>query len=89
QYIGASVYGDVETALSVQTRVLTDLPTMRNYFAHKAEDADSSARSLGPYYGLSAKLRPEQLLCTVPLTGSDILVREWIADLTAILRRMP
>lgn len=89
QYVEASISSEVEAALSYQTRVLSDLPAMRNYFAHKAETAGASARRLAPRYGLSTTLRPEQLLCTVPRSGGDILLREWIADLTAVFGLMP
>ncbi len=89
-YLGASVSKDVDAALSVQSRVLADLPTMRNFFAHKGERGVISARALAPRYGLSAHLAPEQLLCAVPPAGSgDVLLREWLADLNGILSLMP
>lgn len=90
RYIQAVVLPDVDLALGYQSRVLADLPTMRNYFAHKAERAASSARGLAPRYGLSRSLAPEDLLCSVPRTTmGDILLREWLADLNAILGLMP
>lgn len=88
-FIQASVYPSVDLALSYQSRVLSDLPTMRNFFAHKAERAARSARGIAPRYGLSRNLAPEDLLCAVPPAGSDILLREWLADLEAILSLMP
>lgn len=89
QHIGATVYPDVDRALSVQTRVLADLPTMRNYFAHKAERAAGAVRSLAPRYGLSRSVAPEELLVSVPGGRGDILLREWLADMTAIFGLMP
>lgn len=88
-YLGATVFPDVDSALSVKTRVLADLPTARNYFAHKAERGARSARNLAPRYGLARRDSIEDLLCAVPAGGSDILLREWLADVHAILGLMP
>jgi len=89
RYVRASVAADVDLALGYQSRVLEDLPTMRNFFAHKAELAATKARNLAPRYGLSRALSPETLLCTPPRGGADVVLREWIADLNAILTLMP
>lgn len=91
RYVNASVAPTVDAALAYQSRVLADLPTMRNFFAHKAERAAQSARNLSPRYGLTRTLTPEDLLCTPPRTGGrgDILIREWLADLRAIFGLMP
>jgi hypothetical protein len=89
KYIQASVSPQVDVALAYQSRVLSDLPTARNFFAHKAEDAANKARGLAPRYGITRVSAPETLLCTVPSSGADILLREWLADLTAILGLMP
>ena len=90
RYVQATVFPDVDLAISYQSRVLADLPTMRNFFAHKGESAARAARGLAPRYGLSRTLAPEQLLCTVSNVGAgDILLREWLADLDAILGLMP
>jgi hypothetical protein len=88
-YIGATIYGDVDTATSYPTRVLLDLPTMRNFYAHKAERAARTASSLGSHYGLAQPLPPPVLLCTPPKGRADILVVEWLADLAAIFSLMP
>jgi hypothetical protein len=90
RYVQATVSPDVDRALAYQSRVLTDLPPMRNFFAHKAERAANAARGLAPRYGHSRTTPPESLLCAVPRGGGgDILVREWLADLRAILQLMP
>lgn len=88
-YVGASVYGSVDQAVSYPTRVLSDLPTMRNFYAHKAERAGDPARKLGRHYGITRRLSPPDLLCTVPRSGGDVLLNEWLADLSAIIQLMP
>lgn len=90
QAVCPAVWPAVDSALSYQTRVLFDLPTMRNYYAHKAERAARSARGLRTHYGLTRVISPAELLCTPPRGGAiEVLLNEWLSDLTAILRRMP
>jgi hypothetical protein len=88
-YIGASVSPTVDAAVSYNSRVLNDLPTMRNFYAHKSREAQESASALGRHYGVTGRLEPAELLSTVPRGAGDILLREWLADLAAILKLMP
>jgi hypothetical protein len=88
QYIEAAIWPDVDAAVSYPSRVLADLPTMRNFYAHKSKRAASSASALGPHYGVTRPMSPHDLLCTSP-PGRGILLNEWLADLAAILSLMP
>jgi hypothetical protein len=88
-YINASISPDVDAAVSFSSRVLNDLPTMRNFFAHKSRDAASSASALGRHYGIVGRRSPDDLLVAVPPGAGDMLVREWLSDIAAILRLMP
>jgi hypothetical protein len=87
--ISPRLWPDVDTALSYSTRALSDLPTMRNYYAHKAERAAASARGVGTHYGITRRLSPEELALTQPPGSSDTLLEGWLADLAAILKLMP
>lgn len=87
--LAPAVWPDVDRAVSYPTRVLSDLPTMRNFYAHKAERAARSARNLRSHYGITTTLSPHELLCTPPTPASDVLVNEWLLDLAAILNLMP
>jgi hypothetical protein len=89
QYVGATIYPEVDAAVSYPTRVLADLPTMRNFYAHKAERAARTAAALGPRYGVTRPLSPHELLCTQPPGRGDVLLNEWLADLAAIFSLMP
>lgn len=89
QYIGATIYPDVDAAVSYPTRVLADLPTVRNFYAHKAELAAKKAAALGPRYGITRPMSPHELLCTLPPGRGDLLLNEWLADLAAIFSLMP
>jgi hypothetical protein len=89
QNLSASITAQVDMALSYPTRVLSDLPTMRNFFAHKAADSAAKAATLGRHYGITRPLKPSVLLCTPPAGKADPLLSEWLSDLGAILSLMP
>lgn len=88
-YVGATNYTAVDGALSYQTRVLLDLPTVRNFYAHKAERAARSVATIQKHYGITKSMSPHELICTVPPTGGDVLLNEWLDDIAEILDLMP
>lgn len=89
RYVRSSLYADVDTALSLPTRVLLDLPTVRNFYAHKGQRAARSVTTIHRHYGITRSMPPHELLCSVPPARSDSLLNEWLADLSAILGLMP
>jgi len=89
EIVGPVLWPEVDRAVSYSTRVLSDLPTMRNFYAHKAERAAKSARDLRRHYGITGAVSPHELLCSRPAFGADLLINEWLADLSAILSLMP
>jgi hypothetical protein len=82
----ASSVGAWELGMGVQSRVTADLPTMRNFFAHKNREASDRARALRRHYGLTQNLSPWELLSAVPPQSQQPLVREWLDDLSAMIR---
>lgn len=89
KYIAASISPDVDAAVSYNSRVLFDLPTIRNFYAHKGLETAVAASSLARHYGITKRLSPPALLFEVAPSAGDVLIREWLSDLTAILRLMP
>lgn len=89
KYVGASSYTAVDGALSYQTRVLLDLPTVRNFYAHKGHRAAQSVATIQKHYGITKTMSPHELLCTVPPTSADVLLNEWLDDISAIMSLMP
>jgi hypothetical protein len=75
-----------ELGTGVQTRVTKDLPTMRNFFAHKNRESARRARELRRHYGLTQSLSPWELLAAVPPQSQQPLLREWLDDLSAMIR---
>ncbi|HEX2765413.1 MAG TPA: hypothetical protein VHR55_02035 [Candidatus Limnocylindria bacterium] len=87
--IDATIFDDVDRALSYPTRVLADLPRMRNFYAHKSERASRSAMAIGNHYGITRQLTPHELLLTRPPGPKRALLMEWLADLSAVFGLMP
>jgi hypothetical protein len=75
-----------QLGIGVQSRVTRDLPTMRNFFAHKNRESAGRAHALRRHYGVTQSLSPWELLAVVPPQSQQPLVREWMDDLTAMIR---
>jgi hypothetical protein len=83
--LGASNLAAWQLGMGVQSRVTRDLPTMRNFFAHKNRDSAERARELRRHYGVTQDVSPWELLAVVPPQSGQPLVREWLDDLGAMI----
>src|SRR5205823_2817708 len=52
QSLGFSNEADIQAAVSINPRVLLDLPVFRNFFAHRNRDTFLSAQRLASHYGI-------------------------------------
>lgn len=82
--VGASNSGDVAAALSFQGRVLRDLPTIRNFYAHRAENTATKSRRLMVTYGLSSTNHPTEFCLAYESGRSQSVLLNWIDELTMI-----
>lgn len=73
-----STLEDVQAAFSTGDRTFEDLPTVRNYFAHRSWQTELAARAVGRHYGIPATLRPTQILGSRPIGRPRPLLAEWI-----------
>ena len=81
QAINCSYMVDIETALSIGTRAYDDLPTMRNYYAHRNEATGIKVRNLAQHYGISSSFSPTEILCSLPLNAGRPLILDILDDL--------
>lgn len=79
--IGCSNIADIQAALSSGSRVFSDLPTFRNYYAHRNRHTCSAAVSLARLYGISPTGSPSTILLTPSIGRSQVLILDWIDDL--------
>jgi hypothetical protein len=77
----------IEAAFSIQgVRSILDLPVVRNFFAHRNFRSWVAARSLAIQYGIPQPHRISALVISVPLTGNDLLINQWLEELQLIIR---
>lgn len=74
----------VSAAVSLPVRVLDDLPTARNFFAHRNEETNRKCLALGRRYLLFSK-HPTDLLASVPTNRPVSLLEDWIQEVELVL----
>ncbi len=82
KYLSIPNNGTFSAAFSFGFRVFQDLPTMRNYFAHRNEVTHARARALAPKYLLPPSRKPSAWLNQRPPTQHSSVLEDWIAELT-------
>jgi len=84
--VGASNEATVDAALSLQTRVFRDLPSVRNFFGHRGKDTALKAAAVGRNYGKPGSMHPTDLcLAYAPGRPQSILL-DWSADIRTIMK---
>ncbi|MEZ0610455.1 hypothetical protein ACAW74_18215 [Fibrella sp. WM1] len=83
QALNCSYIIDIDTALSIGTRAYRDLPTIRNYYAHRNESTVQNVKNLAYYYGIPRSLSPTEILYSYPL-GNPYrpLILDLLSDLS-------
>ncbi len=71
--------------LAYTTRALQDLPTFRNYYAHKGKETADKARSLARAYALSPTLRPSELLTSRQYGRPQCILADWLDDIRNVV----
>jgi hypothetical protein len=80
-----SHYAEVEAALGISTRVFEDLPTFRNFYAHRNEDSARKAVELARrYYLITGFRHPTQVLAQPAYRRPQALILDWLDDLAVI-----
>ena len=77
---------DVQAAFSTGTRVFSDLPVFRNYFAHRNQGTMRAAQAIAPNYVISTALRPTEILLARPNGRPDSLIVEWLIDIETVIQ---
>lgn len=83
--IGASNFADVKAALSYPTNVFRDLPTMRNFFAHRDEGTARKTARVARAAGVNVQLRPSEILCSRSPGRPQNVITDWIDDVRNII----
>lgn len=80
--LGCSHYSDILSAMSIQTRVLEDIPVFRNFYAHRNEESTRKAIDLGRHkYLITGASHPTEVLATPPYKRTQPLILDWLDDI--------
>jgi len=79
------IHSNILAAVSSNTRVLHDLPCVRNSYAHRNETTKRSAAGLYVTNGVPYRAHPTDMLCTRQSNGY-LLLEEWLYDLEGVIR---
>jgi hypothetical protein len=82
QALGSSNFPAVTSALSIRTRVFSDLPVFRNFFAHRSDDTAGRVRRIARGYRISPNLRPAEILTAAIPGRPQRLLSDWLDDLS-------
>ena len=80
-HIGCSNITQIQSGFSGGLTVFNNLPTFRNFYAHRNQQTEYAAMQIASRYGISNLLKPSQILLSLPLNRSQPLLIEWIDEL--------
>jgi hypothetical protein len=63
--IGVSNLNEVQAAFSLGATYLSNLPTVRNFYAHRNDETFRKVREKAILLGLGRNIRPSEFVCTV------------------------
>lgn len=83
--MGCSNLLTVSGALSTGAAVFSDLPKVRNFFAHRNEETKSQARDVSLRYALPRFPHPTLILSSTPNGRPQPLIADWIDDVSTTM----
>ena len=86
QDMQCSHFPDVQAALSAQTRALYDMPTFRNFYAHRNDEtAERAVRLARRQYLIAGVRHPTAALATPALNRPQALVLDWLDEIGVLM----
>ena len=79
--LGLQNDGKIQAAFSLNLYVFSDLPVVRNFFAHRNQSTEQAAQMASQHYGIISSLRPSRMLAANPLRRPQCLMLEWLDEL--------
>lgn len=83
---GASNLGQIQAAVSYQTAFFDEVPTVRNFFAHRNEETASRVQQIARNQRISPRLRPSEVVSSVAPGRPQTLLADWLDDLRIVMR---
>ena len=87
--LGATNLPKVRAAFALPNNVFRDLPTFRNFYAHRGMETANRVRHVARSYALPGDLHPTEILGT-RLTGRpQCILADWVDELRQVIDLMP
>ena len=80
---GLTTEQQIVSAIGLQVRVLDDLPTARNFFAHRNEETARRCRRLSRHYMLPS-IHPTKMLSSRSRGGQVTVLEGWLLELETV-----
>ena len=86
QHLQCSHLAHVQAALSLQTRVFHDLPSFRNFYAHRnGESAQKAVQLAKRIYLIVGPTHPSDVLAEPARNRTQALILDWLDDMSTIV----
>ena len=83
--LGSSDIAQLLSAFSYPTQAFRDLPSFRNFFAHRNEETATKAATVARSYGINPRLRPIEILCSRAYGRPRNLLSDWLDDIRNVV----
>lgn len=81
---GLSNLGQIQAAISMQTRVFEHLTVFRNFFAHRNAGTAKAAQAIAFGYSIAGDSHPADIVREHPARRSCPLLLDWIDDISLV-----
>jgi hypothetical protein len=87
QQIGASNLPRIQAGLAYSTTFFNNLPTIRNFYAHRCDDTFRKAGNVGVRLGLSATpdLHATEIMCSRLPRRPQNIATDWLDDIANVI----
>ena len=79
--VGVSNFGQIASALSFGATYWSNLPTVRNFYAHRNDETFRKVQAKAALLGLGTNLRPCEFLCTALPSRPQNLISDWLDEM--------
>lgn len=83
--IGCSNTQDVIDGLGIESRVFTDLPTFRNFYAHRNWGTFDAAVGLRMHHQIATRKSPTAVLLSCAYQRPQALLLDWVSDIQDVV----
>jgi hypothetical protein len=79
--IGVSNVNEVQAAFSLGATYFSNLPTVRNFYAHRNDETFRKVRDKAILLGLGRNLRPCEFVCMILPSRPQNLISDWLDEI--------